>query len=1147
LGNRFFNLLIIYNKKLIRREKGSMSTKIKHVIIRACKNKIVIITATLFILYTLTGFLLLPFLIERYLPPMLGQHLNSQVTLEQVKINPFSLTLEARDFRINEPSNNAIAGFKRLFINFQLSSIFKWALTFADVALDAPSINIVIDKDGRLNLSRLTGQEKETASRESEGLTRILMQNIEINQGKIDLTYHRQSIPANMSIYLIDIRLTNISTLPDRKGSYTLKGTSSDGAVLTASGQLSLQPLWSEGSIGFKQILLTTPWKFIRSQLNIAPPDGILSMETNYLLDIGKETQETRLDDLRVNVTDLGIQIEGEGDRFLYLPEIRAGAEKLDITGRNIHSGSLAIRAGKLDLATDKDGVFNIQRLTSHERETILMQEKSSEGKQASWNINIPEVSLDGLAITYTDGSRAPTVSYSVGDTRLALRADITTGLPITQVQVNDLGLTIHQISLGFIDTSQPAFQIDNLTVSDGAFNLGDRSIFISRLEMKDGMVDVIRDINYKLNLMQLFASKKPDQEISKKSPQKENSKPWQFAVDSASLSQFKTRLSDLTVKTGNPLIELDNICLTVDHFDGKSPSSFELDLNVVQGGELAASGKIDPSGNSVESSIIIKDLAMPIMQPYLSRMTDLTLNSGLFSAIGTFNRNTNGEMSYQGEAGIADLRIIENSTMDTLLGWGQLKTPGLLLKLNPNWLEIDTLKLSGLEGKFIISEDKKVNMVEAFRTKAGSSSTEAHQEEVAHEKGGETFPIRISKLSLDNGILDFADFSLRPQFATKIHELNGTIIGISSLPGARTQIELDGRVDEYGSSKIKGEINSFDPKQFTDISVVFRNVDMTNLTPYSGKFAGYEINSGKLSLDLEYKIEESQLLGENKIVIDTLVLGERVESPDAVKLPLKLAVALLMDANGVIDIDLPVSGDLDDPEFRYGPLIWKALVNLLTKIVTSPFRLLGSLFGGGEEEILDIVNFDPGESNVPPPEREKLARLLEALRQRPQLTIAVTGRYNSDSDGEVIREFKIRRALAEASGTVLEPGEDPGAVEFSNPKAQQGLAGLFIGRYGQEEYDKLTAEMRAPEKTDDTKQTAEDPGALGKLLYSDLVKREHVDRSLLVKLADERAQAITGYLTGPDGILPERIIIKSSESTGSGDQISSKLDLDVE
>jgi hypothetical protein len=711
-------------------------------------------------------------------------------------------------------------------------------------------------------------------------------------------------------------------------------------------------------------------------------------------------------------------------------------------------------------------------------------------------------------------------------------------------VRFNDLNLVLQNIALGFRDASQPAFQVGNLTVSGGAFDLEARSVSVSRLELTEGMVDLIRGKDSTINLSRMFASQTPSQETSDKA-QKEKGDPWKFAVETISLSGFKTRVTDLTVNPDNPLIELENIRLTASRFDGKSPFPFEIGLDVVQGGGLSALGKFDPSGIAMESKVTVKDLGLSILQPYLSQKTDLTLNSGLFSMIGIFNRSAKGEMAYQGEVGIADLQIIENSTMDILLGWEQLKTSDLRLNLNPNGLEIDTLKLTGLEGKFIISEDKKVNVVEAFRSKE-KPSTEHQPEEPATEEARATFPVRISKLSLDKGILDFADLSLRPQFATKIHELSGAIVSISSLPGARTQVELNGRVDEYGSSRITGEINTFDPKQFTDISVVFRNVEMTNLTPYSGKFAGYKIDSGRLSLNLQYKVENSQLLGKNKIVIDTLILGEKVESPDAVKLPLRLAIALLKDANGVIDIDLPVSGNLDDPEFRYGPLIWKALVNLLTKIVTSPFKLLGSLFGGGED-LMDSVSFDPGKGDVPPPEEEKLVRLLEALRQRPQLKLVITGKYNSDSDGQVIRELQVRRAIAERSWTVLEPGEDAGPVDFNNSKAQQGLAALFVERYGQEAYDALAAEVTPSDKSADSKQAFADPGALGRLLFNNLVEREQVDPGTLKQLADDRAQGIRELLTGPDGVAAERVIIRPSESAKSGDQISSKLDLDAE
>ena len=412
-------------------------------------------------------------------------------------------------------------------------------------------------------------------------------------------------------------------------------------------------------------------------------------------------------------------------------------------------------------------------------------------------------------------------------------------------------------------------------------------------------------------------------------------------------------------------------------------------------------------------------------------------------------------------------------------------------------------------------------------------------------ETSGRSFPVRIGKLSVDKGHLNFTDLSLRPNFATKIHELKGVITGISSSPGARTQVELQGRVDQYGSSKIQGEINAFDPEQFTNIAMGFRNLEMTNLTPYSGKFAGRKIDSGKLSLDLQYKIEDSKLLGDNKIVIDSLKLGEKVESPDAVNLPLDLAVALLKDSNGVIDIGFPVSGDLGNPEFQYGPLIWKALVKLLTKMVTSPFRALGALSGDGQE-MLNAVNFEPGSRDIPPPEQEKLLKLSGALKRRPQLKLIVTGRTHETSDGRAIKQLQVRRALAVKSGVRLKPGEDPGPVDFSNPESQKKLKGLFIERYGREAYKSLLSEMTPPATSAAAKKAPEDPGKLSKFLFSELIKREPVDPRMLEQLADDRAQAIVRQLIGPGGIPSERVTVQPSESADSGDPVQSILGLDA-
>jgi outer membrane protein OmpA-like peptidoglycan-associated protein len=311
----------------------------------------------------------------------------------------------------------------------------------------------------------------------------------------------------------------------------------------------------------------------------------------------------------------------------------------------------------------------------------------------------------------------------------------------------------------------------------------------------------------------------------------------------------------------------------------------------------------------------------------------------------------------------------------------------------------------------------------------------------------------------------------------------------------------------------------------------------MSRLTPYSGKFAGRKIDSGKLTVDLKYKIDKSRLAGENQIVVERLKLGGKVKSPDAVDLPLDFAIALMEDSNGVIDLGLPVSGNLDSPEFSFGALIWKALSNLLTKIVTSPFRALGALLPGGSEEDFKSVTFEPGRSDVPPPEKEKLSKLAAALQKRPQLKLTVQGRYNPEIDLAELRSAGLRRALAARQGIKLEPGEDPGPVDYSSPEVGKALEAMFTERFGADALKAIQTEIKAAD--DNAKKQAvakaaaaapegeaRDPGRPAKTLFTRLADAESIGEPELVGLADARSQAIAAELSGPGGVPAERVAI---------------------
>jgi hypothetical protein len=455
--------------------------------------------------------------------------------------------------------------------------------------------------------------------------------------------------------------------------------------------------------------------------------------------------------------------------------------------------------------------------------------------------------------------------------------------------------------------------------------------------------------------------------------------------------------------------------------------------------------------------------------------------------------------------------------------------------------------------GKFIIEKDRSLNFARVI--KSGSASKKEEKPE-AGPATADPFPYRVRRILVSGGLVNFADLSLITPFGTKIHELKGIVAGVSSARSARAQVKLDGRVDEYGTANIDGELNTSDPKAFTNISVVFRNVEMSRLTPYSGKFAGRKIDSGKLSVDLKYKIDKGRLAGDNKIVVERLALGERVESPDAVNLPLDLAVALLEDTNGVIDLGLPVSGNLDSPEFSYGALIGKALANLITKIVTSPFRALGALLPGGGDEAFNTVAFEPGRPDVPPPEKEKLARLAGALQKRPQIKLSVQGRYNPQSDLAELRTAYLSRNLAARLGQKPVPSEDPGPVDFSSPETRKALEALFAERFGAEALKTLKAELKAADekaKKDAAAkgQTAaeaesEDPGRNAKILFDRLAAVEPVDDGALGRLADARAQAVVVELSAAGGIPAERIAITPPAAVGAKDPASALLDLEA-
>jgi hypothetical protein len=412
--------------------------------------------------------------------------------------------------------------------------------------------------------------------------------------------------------------------------------------------------------------------------------------------------------------------------------------------------------------------------------------------------------------------------------------------------------------------------------------------------------------------------------------------------------------------------------------------------------------------------------------------------------------------LRYDGSFEVAELALNEEDN-DHFAHWKTVRADKLALSLTPNLLDVAELRVVEPNAILIIDNDRSLNagrLVVKQPASAAAPAGPVPSPEAKQLAASEPFPIRIRRVRLQNAKLDFADLSLRPQFGAKVYELSGIVTGLSSKRDARSQIELDGRVDEFGLARVRGQLNPFVPADNTDLNVVFKNVDMVSASPYSMKFAGYKIAQGKISLDLEYKVRDSQLEGNNKIVLDNLTLGERIDSPDALKLPLELALAILKDSDGRIDLGVPVSGNMNDPQFSYGSVVWKAIGNIMTKIVTSPFRALGNLFGVSGDK-LESIDFDAGSDTVLPPEREKLQQVAQILAKKPQLKLSVPGQYNEAADGAALRGQALRRTVLTRAEIKLAPDEQPGPLDIGQRKVRGALRDLYAERFGAAELDK--------------------------------------------------------------------------------------------
>ncbi len=709
----------------------------------------------------------------------------------------------------------------------------------------------------------------------------------------------------------------------------------------------------------------------------------------------------------------------------------------------------------------------------------------------------------------------------------LATRYKYAQGAGGGQTTLSGLAATLSSVRLKKKGEKDEFLKVPLLAIKDTDIDLKKQTLVVGEVSSQKGAVVVKRERDGTVNLGTLLPPTPTTGEKAaspRTHPVKEvSSPPWLVMLKKIAVEGYAVRVEDRVPAQPATLVA-DPVSLTAENFSTAKSSQGKatLRLTLNKTGTLAVEGPLAVSPLSAALKVEVKGIDLIPLQPYFTDKVKITVTSGAVSASGNLTLQATPEndikAAFTGQASVSKFASVDKAKAEDFLQWKSLYLSGVNVGNNPFHVAINEVALTDFYSRLILNPDTTLNVqgivASGPQAPAKVEAKESASNTALAQKPEETKPIKIDKVTLQGGNINFSDRFIKPNYSAKLVQVGGRISGLSSEQGKQADVALRGRLDNSAPLEITGKINPFSKDLYVDLTVDFKDIDLSPMTPYAGKYAGYAIEKGKLSLSLKYLIENRKLSGQNKVFLDQFTLGDRIDSPDATKLPVQLAVSLLKDRNGAIKLDLPIAGSLDDPEFSVWGVIVQIITNILSKAATAPLALLGAVFGGGGEEELSSLEFDYGRFNLDNAAEEKLKTLATALADRPTLKLEISGYVDKEKDPEGLKQYRLERKLK---------------AQKLNETAKKSAADASLDdlKIEPDEYSKyLTLAYKnetfpKPRNIIGFAKDLPDP-EMEKLILTHL----EVTEDDLEELASHRAKAVEDYFLQSGQIAPERIFL---------------------
>jgi len=1166
--------------------------------------------ATLLLLYALGGFLLLPWLLQRELPPLLEQRLGLTLSLGALRINPFLLRAEADEVTLTQPDGNRLLETGHARVDMDWSGLFARRWTVAEATLESPRLTLVREPDGSFSLPKLasagqdapprqqasgsvapadgravepgmpagktpdgtsstpSGQAAEsTASTEpfqtpahpptqptqptdtstppddEPALPPLQIRHLALTDGSI-LIREREATAdtAPIAIEGIDLRADDLASAPEASAAaYQLGARLPGGGTLQAEGDIALAGRSSQGRIHIADTRLESWWPLLARDWDLAPPQGRVTLGGRYKAGVAASGFDLLVEELSLAADELHLARAGKRGKdapMLALLRAEIGGGSFALGDRRLSLQGLRLSDGEVSVIVDAEGKLDWASL---HRGT----DTPPAADEAPWRIELPEARLENVALHYLEQADARrrldvarvdaggTLTIATGDEGLRVDA-LNATLQRPRFAGGDASpLTVERIALAgaSVDTARRALTARELALSGSRVDLAiepDGTVFIP-----GGLVPQ--------------AAREGKQAPPAQGQQANAAQPWSYAIDTLRADGLDLGFHDKRTNTPLQLRVQGSVQLTKVASGQAGPMGVDIKLNAASGGRLQMQGESAQDVSRLQGRMRLEAVDLAPARALVERYTTLKLLAG---KIGgdlqvRYARDGQPRLRVEGEARLDGIRFDVAESGEPLFSAHSINTRGSL-QLGPDRLALGSIVMDQPNARLIVDNDRQLNLAKILRQRdnpaadggaqAVTKNTAREVAEKVAEDAPDRFPLRVDRIELRNATMDFADQSLILPFSAQAQGLNGQVLGVDNAAGSEAVVDARGAIPPYGEVRVEGRLRPFAPNELTDVAVRFDNVEMSQLSPYSATFAGRTIARGRLWLDVRYRVFDWQLDGNNAVTLEDFTLGERVDAPNSMDLPLELALALLKDQKGRVHLEVPVRGNVGDARFEYGQLVRDAIANVLKRAVTAPFRLLARLVGRGDDDSLQAVAFETGSDRLSPVEEEKLQQLATALAQRPQLKLRLRGTYLNAQDGAALRLQATRREVATAAGQ--SPGPGPvNQLDFSDSAIRSAIASRFEATAGPQALTAFRDEFaRSPQAGNET--------TLHRELFNRLLQHQALPDEELQMLAEHRGKAVHDYLAA-HGVAGERLESKTA-GAAEGRKTAPQVELEV-